>query len=920
MATPTEDFLELKKQATNGFIELSLNKFGDSFSQIQGLFSDLVFDVGNISILSETDDKLKLKAFSKDFLFKKTLFKNESVSIEAEFILINDEIDMVAICKFSKTPNKLSKLPGIIGDLLKPLDFIEINDLVYILTSKEISIINSETFPEYDNKDVNLKPGINLAGFIDLKNSGDIASLIIKPLKPIIGEGPYFMSWNMRNKIDVDFSLKLPQDIDIESLFKIKQPKLVIKPIFPVQISIDGLFEIALPALPKVSVLGGFSYRNDGVRGKFNLDKMAQEIPAPFGYPGIHLSSLTVTAGISHAIANVGAEGSFYIGPNAPTNISGKPIIPEFGGLKSNQYKFVFDAIPGKIIPKFAFLYLDKLTIEEYLKALTNQDLSLPAFLNKISVEQLMFHWCETPLGETKPDGTIAMPIFGLSGITNLFGHKTFTELQVDASNESKGLLVADPINIGNGLLKITGNGKGTPEKYKGHTKVKPGGMEFSFSSTGNPSYLSFSTKIEILGLSGEVIGDVKENGINGSVKTDIGGILKNQLSLNLNGNNFEASTDIYAGISGMKVDLGKLGSITFDTFLEGGFSAKFLDNKYTNKMRLHFMVVGVNFDLGELNIEVIDLKKIVEILKEEIKQAIQKLADNVLAWLKATFEKIITFIEDTFKEIGEVLKEYFILTMDKAAEVMKSVGYQAEQVGETLQKGYSATEKEVAVALRNAGYLINEVGKTLQYLFNVTDQACAEILKQLGYSAVEIGKFLNSIYSLGDKATTAILRNLDYSLDDCAKALTEVFNLGGDAAKGVLTIAGFPAQAVNDALGKIIPGWPPKISGPKCILSSASVNYKNLSDDCYELQVLRNFRDNFMYELPNGPKLIEEYYSLSEIIVKQIEINKMENEFYEKIFNELIIPSVRLIEEEKYENAFQYYRSYVLNIFNELK
>ncbi len=161
MPTSNEIFLELKKQASNGFIELSLNKFGDSFSQIQGLFNDLTFDLGNISILSETEDKVKLTAFSKDFLFKKTLFKNESVSIEAEFILLNDEIEIVAICKFSKTPNKLSKLPGIIGDLLKPLDFIEINDLVYILTTKEISVINSETFPEYNSKEVNLKPGIN---------------------------------------------------------------------------------------------------------------------------------------------------------------------------------------------------------------------------------------------------------------------------------------------------------------------------------------------------------------------------------------------------------------------------------------------------------------------------------------------------------------------------------------------------------------------------------------------------------------------------------------------------------------------------------------------------------------------------------------------------------------------------------------
>jgi len=817
MATSTEEFLELKKQATKGFIELSLNKFGDSFSQIQDLFNDLTIDIGDISILSETEDKLKIKAFSKDFLFKKTLFKNESVLIEAEFTLLNDEIEMLAICKFSNTPNKLSKLPGIIGDLLKPLDFIEINDLVYILTTKAISVINSETFPEYHNKKVNLKPGINLAGFIDLKNSGNVVSLITKPLKPVIGEGPYFMSWNMKDKIDIDFSLNLPQDIDIESLFKIKQPKLVIKPINPVQISIDGLFEIQLPPLLKVSVLGGFSYTTDGVRGRFNLDKVAEKIPAPFGFPGVHLTTLTLSAGISNGIANVGAEGDFYIGPNKPDNISNKPKVAEFGGIVSNQYKFIFDAVPGKITPKFFYMYLDKLTIEEYLKALSNQNVTLPSFLNKISMEQVMFHWCEPSLlnGESKPDGTIGMPIFGLSSITNIFGHRTFTELNVTAK-ESNGKLVSDPINVGNGLLKITGNGKGTPEKYKGATKIKPGGMEFSFSSIGNPSYLSFSTKIELIGLSGEVTGDVKENGISGTVKSNIAGILKNQLTFNLNGNNFEASTDIYAGISGLKVDLGKLGTIKLDTYLEGGFSANYLNGKYTNRMGLHFMLVGVKFDLGELEIEVMDLKKIVKILENEIIKAVQKLAENILAWLKASFEKIITFIEDTFKEIGEALKENFKVTIDKAAELMKSVGYQAKQVGETLQKGYKAGEREVANALKKAGYLVNEIGNVLKDIYKMGDKACAELLKDLNYTAVEIGNLLKNIYGLGDKATATILKNINYTLDDCAKVMKDVFNLPGEAAKSALEIAGYPVKKLDEALGKVIPGWPPKISVPK--------------------------------------------------------------------------------------------------------
>jgi methyl-accepting chemotaxis protein len=811
----SEIFSQIKKQANSGLVEISLSELDDRFSQIQGFFNDFSLDLANVTVLSENDNYLKIKAFSKDFLFKKTVFKNESVSIEADFNLKGDKIELLAICKLNKAPKKLSKLPGIIGDILKPLDFIEVSDLVYVITTNDIKVIASESFPEYDKKTVNFKPGINLAGFIDLKNSGNVVSLITKPLKPVIGEGPYFMSWNMKDKFDIDFSLNLPQDINIESLFKIKQPKLVIKPINPVQISIDGLFDIQLPPLINVSVLGGFSYNTDGVRGKFNLDKVAEKIPAPFGYPGVHLTSMTVSAGISNGIANVGAEGNFYIGPNKPDNISNKPKVAEFG-VASNQYKFIFDAVPGKITPKFFYLYLDKLTIEEYLKAISNQNIILPSFLNKISIEQVMFHWCENPLGETKPDGTIGMPIFGLSGITNIFGHRTFTELNTTPT-ETKGKLIADPINIGNGLLKITGNGK-APETYKGVTKIKPGGMELSFNSKGNPSYISFSTKIEILGLSGEIVGDVNDNGISGKVKSNIAGILKNDLALTLNHNNFDISTNIYAGITGLKVSLGKLGTINLDTYLEGGFSANYLNGKYTNKMRLHFMLVGVKFDLGELDIVVLDLKKIVQILEDYIKNAAKKLSENALAWLTATIEEIVNFVGDKLEQIGKALSTEFNKTLENGAELMRKVGYQAKEVADALNKGYHATKEELARALKQAGYLAQEIGEALNSVLGLSGKVVAEILKGIGSSAEEVARTLKDVFDFGTQKIGETMKALEFSanvvsqslnlikapVEEVHKVLTDIFNEPDEKARKILEAVGYPAKVIIDNLPHI--------------------------------------------------------------------------------------------------------------------
>ncbi|QRY55977.1 hypothetical protein [Sphingobacterium siyangense] len=798
-----ELFLELKKQATDNYIELSLSVFDDSFSQIQNLFSNFKLTMEEIHILSEMEDRLKLKASSKDFLFGNSAGKNEEVIIEAEFLLSQDKVELFAICRLSNSAYKLSNFPGTIGNLLKPLDFLEINDLAFIITTRDLWNFDSQTFPKYSNQHTNLKRGINLVGFVDLKNSGNIVSLITKPLKPVIGDGPYFMSWNMKNEIDIDFSLNIPQDIELESLFKLKEPKLSIKPLNPVHISLDGLFEIQLPPAIKVSVLGGFSYTADGIRGKFNLDRVAEKIPAPFGYPGVHLTSLNVLAGISAGIANVGAEGNFYIGPNRPNNISSQPTVKEFG-VASNQFKFIFDAIPGKVSPKFFYMYLEKLTLEEYIKALSNQNIDLPSFLDKISIEQLMFHWCETPTGEPKPDGTIGMPIFGFSGIANIFGHRTFIELNVAASNESSGKLVADPIGLGDGLLRITGNGKGTPEKYKGSTKVKAGGMEFSFSSTGSPSYLSFSAKIEILGLSGEIAGEVGEKGIMGSLKSAIPDVLKNELALMLNESDFDVETSIYAGISGLKISLGKLGTIKLDTYLEGSFNAQYRDGRYTNRMKLHFMLLGINFDLGELEIEVIDLKKIVKILEEEIIRAVQKLADNILAWLTATIEELIEFVGNKMEEIGKALNDGYQKTLEESAKLMKEVGYQAVQVGEALQKGFERTEQELVNALKSAGYLIEEVAEVIRDILKYPGETAGQLLKGAGFTINEIGRSLKSVYGFTEIQIGEVLKSIGATVDEISNFLKDISAFTADQITEILKVLNYPNDLIAGTLKSI--------------------------------------------------------------------------------------------------------------------
>lgn len=99
--------------------------------------------------------------------------------------------------------------------------------------------------------------------------------------------------------------------------------------------------------------------------------------------------------------------------------------------------------------------------------------------------------------------------------------------------------------------------------------------------------------------------------------------------------------------------------------------------------------------------------------------------------------------------------------------------------------------------------------------------------------------------------------------------------------------------------------------SGPTqgCFLTSACVEARGLSDDCYELMVLRKFRDGYMRETPTGERDIYEYYRVAPAIVENIRKKDNVAEIFDKIYEELVVPCVELIENGDNEIAYGIYR-----------
>lgn len=96
------------------------------------------------------------------------------------------------------------------------------------------------------------------------------------------------------------------------------------------------------------------------------------------------------------------------------------------------------------------------------------------------------------------------------------------------------------------------------------------------------------------------------------------------------------------------------------------------------------------------------------------------------------------------------------------------------------------------------------------------------------------------------------------------------------------------------------------------CFLTSACVEAMGLPDDCYELTILRNFRDTYLAKQVSGKSEIAHYYHVAPVIVAHIRKRVDRVVIFEKIYNELVLPCVKMIEASKLSDAHRHYRDYV--------
>ena len=99
------------------------------------------------------------------------------------------------------------------------------------------------------------------------------------------------------------------------------------------------------------------------------------------------------------------------------------------------------------------------------------------------------------------------------------------------------------------------------------------------------------------------------------------------------------------------------------------------------------------------------------------------------------------------------------------------------------------------------------------------------------------------------------------------------------------------------------------------CFLTSACTAARGLPDDCHELTVLRNFRDNWLKHQSDGVSLIAHYYEVAPKIVEAIDKRDDRLVIWEDVYNKLVIPCVELIEKGENHKALALYQQTTMQL-----
>ncbi|WP_099468000.1 CFI-box-CTERM domain-containing protein [Konateibacter massiliensis] len=181
--------------------------------------------------------------------------------------------------------------------------------------------------------------------------------------------------------------------------------------------------------------------------------------------------------------------------------------------------------------------------------------------------------------------------------------------------------------------------------------------------------------------------------------------------------------------------------------------------------------------------------------------------------------------------------------------------------------------------------YYASDEGETLQKIASEFVNQAASNINAVAKKGAREQKLMDYNLSLAVYIIPVILEYKDRSLEELADKILEEWKNK------------FPKTNVGKSdFNSINSGFRKKL----CYITTAVCETLGKEDDCYELVLLRQYRDHFLLKQEDGEEVISEYYNIAPTIVKRI--NKMSNsgEIYKSVWENYLNPCIKLIEEDK--------------------
>ena len=99
------------------------------------------------------------------------------------------------------------------------------------------------------------------------------------------------------------------------------------------------------------------------------------------------------------------------------------------------------------------------------------------------------------------------------------------------------------------------------------------------------------------------------------------------------------------------------------------------------------------------------------------------------------------------------------------------------------------------------------------------------------------------------------------------------------------------------------------------CYITTAVCDSLGKPDDCYELTLLRNYRDQYLLSTEEGTNIVKQYYDVAPSIVKHINKAQNHHEIYAKIWKQYLKSCIMMIEQGKEQDCQKLYSNMVYDL-----